>query len=122
MKTVEVWRIEDANGYGPYPGYIKGLVRSEEVLLLASDMSYAHGDMLHPAPWEDDLPSRRELWYGCPSRTKLLEWFRGFWTELQKVNHSVVKYTVPEEDVFYGMSGRQLNFRRDRATKKVMPW
>jgi hypothetical protein len=123
MNVVEVWRIEDANGFGPYPGFASGFERSENVLELAHEISWAHGDWAHPGPREDGIDSATSKhFFGCPSREKLIEWFSEFWLKLQKAHHDVVCYQVPEKDVIYGSSGRQVAFKRDKATKEVMPW
>lgn len=100
---VSVFRVEDAVGQGPY---------SSTSSFLAA-MNAMHGGADHPSPQEDPLLSEPYPDENCCFATldALEEWFSGFEDELAEAGYEISVYTVPRENVRYGIS--QALFRRE---------
>lgn len=100
---VSVFRVEDACGEGPYV--------SDSPVIAA--MNAMHGDVHHPSPADDTLLSEPYPDENCCFATleQLEEWFAGYEDELADAGYEISVYTVPRENVRYGIS--QALFRRE---------
>lgn len=109
---VSVFRVEDAVGEGPYA--------STSPLIAA--MNAMHGDAAHPSPAEDPLLGEPYPNENCCFATlcQLEEWFAGYEDDLAEAGYEISVYTVPLENVRFGIS--QALFRReDRYPVRTMP-
>jgi hypothetical protein len=60
--------------------------------------------------------ANRDYKSGFDTLNKLYLWFDGLLSDLNKCDFVIRKYTVPEDDVIRGLSGRQLVFNTKRAS------
>ena len=113
MPLIEVFRVENTSGIGPY----------------AADYGDAVGlDIYHnpraPKPSWDGLPSVRiEDRFGFASIEQLLDWFDMYLDNLRDHEYRVVKISVHQSRVKYGR--KQLMFREYKnweARRVVIPW
>lgn len=138
MSLVTVYRVEDAQGKGPY---IHQAYRSEVQHKISRAMASRHSDGwvlpvgttrvtrpdVHPGPEEDfgmqvrwrmmDWSRRRgsrAYIFGFPSTDRLGQWFFGERDTLELLNMHVAAYEVPHQAVVRGEW--QLAFRRPSAT------
>jgi len=108
---VSVFRVEDAVGAGPY---------SSTSPFLAA-MNATHGGADHPSPDEDPLLQGIYPDENCCFATLdgLEEWFAGYEDDLAEAGYEISVYTVPRENVRWGIS--QALFRReDRYPVRTM--
>ena len=114
MNAVEVYRLEDKEGYGPYRfggEFFKTLI-----------LDHGSRNMTtHPAPWYDfgRMPHNYEF-FGCDSVESLKDWFGSYWEGLLERGFKVVLYVIPEDDVHHGVSRKQIMCRTDNALKEVI--
>jgi hypothetical protein len=105
-----VFRVEDGDGTGPYTdGALKAVWR----VISAHNSSYYHTGIYSDV---DMFTYKHKC--GCSSIEQLVKWFHG-WAELLNENgYLLVVYSVAEEFVLHGRSGRQLAFD-SRFAKKL---
>lgn len=125
MTKVEVYRLENPAGEGPYRAWtvadfdfvciwdlsVEDDERQEEINTFAADLCEVHQDT-RPLPSYDGL----DLWesgdwrFGCPSFEALCEWFDGWMEAAQELGCVIVRLTVWDDGVRYGDSGTQVMF------------
>jgi hypothetical protein len=91
---VSVFRVEDANGEGPY----------SSTSPVIAEMNEMHGTANHPAPADDPLLGLIRPNENCCFATlcDLMEWFAGYEDDLADAGYEISVYTVPLADVRYG--------------------
>ena len=99
---VSVFRVEDANGEGPYGD--SSPVKDKLTALYS-----------HPAPADDPLLKliRPDEFCGFATLCALEEWFSGYEDELADAGFEISVYSVMLDQVRYGKE--QLLFRREDA-------
>lgn len=121
-----VWRLENADGWGPYQSYGDAEVRLTD--------SHNRDRKGHPGPVRDfglrrwmefsgesefeialQMGAPRNIEFGNVSNAQLHEWFRGFLTDLKGDGYRVHVYDVPTDDVI--TSRHQAAFRTDHARR-----
>lgn len=99
---MQVWRIEDSDGRGPYDNSAHPHFRR---------LCNSHDASPHHPSWYRDYGSIRYAYVsGCASENQLRMWFYGFVAPLLREGFRIVTYTVPADDVEMSLSGRQLRF------------
>lgn len=109
---VSVFRVEDADGAGPYSSHSPVL----------AEMNKMHGSANHPAPADDPLLGIVRPDENCCFATlcDLGEWFAGYEEELADAGYEISIYTVPRDHVRFGK--QQALFRRgDFYPVRTMP-
>lgn len=110
---MKIWRVEDANGFGPYTSK-----NNED---LSWDLKIAHSSANeHPGPesdgfndilWADTRYKWKNLLFGFLSEGEAYEWFFDFWQQLLDNGFKVVQYDA--EMYWIGRSGKQVLFHKE---------
>lgn len=111
-KTSTVYRVEhETDGCGPY-----------RMAYIHTGLADAHlGSVEHPTPCMEsfdyfwNIPE--EALFGCPSREKLDQWFKGFKQVLAREGFVVRVYECPEDSVHVFPSGKQVYFNKETASR-----
>lgn len=106
MGTTTVYRVEDAEGLGPYK------FRDDTAL---ETMYSAHADSpYHPQPEDDGVNildiADKSFFYAFTSLDQLAEWFAGYGEELAQCGYFISEYAVPSNHTVHG--SRQVLFRK----------
>lgn len=126
--TVEVWRVEDERGRGPYGTKVADLPWHVRVLLTdapyvsvaAAAGACSWSTRRTPCPWDDGLDGAigEKLRFGCLTRKLAVEWFgREPLDRMAGWGFRLRRLEVPREHVRFGDSGLQCAFRRELARK-----
>lgn len=105
-----VYRVEMPDGLGPY--------WSEDCEKFRYRMGSKHNRSdTHPTPDKDFSGENYKsgFVFGFDSMQKLFQWFGGFIRTILNNGGKIVKYTIDDNHVIMGHSGRQLVFDRDSA-------
>lgn len=109
MKTV--YRIENKRGFGPYFDHLYDY----EYLYKFKSLQYHDSTNGRPGFRKDFVNGmylyRSAYVYGFDSMKKLFAWFGGLIPQFYKYSDlRIVKYTIPDENVIYSISGKQIAF------------
>ena len=115
---MRVFRLENQNERGPYQA------GDSACLTLLLD----HTPDTHPGPTSDGISvlraprsmlgaAQQDLYFACPTRALLEDWFAGVLNKLERRGFRVQEYDVEEGYDLLGLSMRQLVFDRTHAVK-----
>jgi hypothetical protein len=106
MKTV--YRIENAEGKGPY-NTTWFAIDDQQKTVNCGKLMLDHADAEHPSPFNDDnltysiYEEFRKYVCGFDSMEKLNNWFSNYWQRtLASINYTIHTYEVPDENIVYG--------------------
>lgn len=111
MKRLNIWRMEDSNGRGPYTApFSSHLAKLRDV----HNCDSVHWGWKHPSVGLRDC--HWDEWVaGCPSRQALEDWFEGFHEDLRLAGFRLMSYYIPMDRVRLGKDPRQLAFVKGRV-------
>jgi hypothetical protein len=110
MCAVKIYRVEDANGQGPYRLESGGNL--SRMLGMRHNDSYMHPPMItdfHHDLWEP------EMFFGFHTLDLLFEWFDDAWNILSKRELYISEYLCDVSDFHIGKSKRQVVFLKDKC-------
>jgi hypothetical protein len=114
---MKVYRLEHPIAGGPYQGDFSIFPASNTEKMM--EMGYSHSSKNgHPGPITDELEEKlielkeggNLVLYGCPSKSKLMTWFRGYYLFLRRLGYEIKVYEVEKQNCILGKSGDQCIF------------
>jgi hypothetical protein len=128
---VIVYRVENANGEGPYsagfriPGtevetqQREGNTGEWRTVLKPRSLGAIHSDDTHPG-YCDFYRDLSGYVFGFPSMAALVEWFGDLEEDLAQAGYHINCYDIPKKEVIFGRSKRQVIFPRKEAAAAVV--
>lgn len=111
-KVTRVYRVEFANGDGPYRNNGKQIPHKRPTNSIEDDWD------AHPLPWGDGIERTANDFFGFLSLTQLRQWFGGEWFNPKMVGVMYVSiYHVPTKGHNLKVGRTQVAFTRDHAKR-----
>ena len=113
----EVYRIENDNGIGPYQ--YDWVVKQGTISVSSLDLTLNHNDSKHPSAYDDRLMILHNSVFGFISMERLNEWFVDWKLYLHMAHFHIGVYLVDEETIQFGLSRKQIIFKKGEKVKEI---